>query len=159
MRHQLILIAAIATALGALPALAHQRDPSKAIHCPELARQARTDVLENRMLGLEGRIESLQSRLESLNTRLESFDLDRREALDEAKVSIESVVHDASLTQPEIDAAVDAALTRAQDRAKAVAASAGPALEEAKSVKGELGVLVQQLHTLARGEKQSSDRG
>ncbi len=157
MRPQLILIATVAAALGALPASAHQRDPSKAIHCPELSRQARMEAQENRMLALEGRIESLQSRLDGLNTRLESFDLDRRAALDEAKVSIESAVRDASLSQAEIDAAVAAALAHANDRAKAVAASAGAAQHEAKSVKGELGVLVQQLHTLARSEKPASD--
>ncbi len=152
MRHQLTLAAAIAAIVGASPALAHQRDPSRALNCPSLARQSRMEALE-------GRIESLRSRLDGLDARLESFEADRREALDEAKVSIESAVRDASLSQPEIDAAVSAALARAEGRARTVAASAGAAQEEAKSVRSELGVLMQQLHILARGGKVVSDRG
>ncbi len=151
MRHQLILAVAVAAMFGALPALAHQRDPSKALNCPELR--------QSRMEALESRIELLRSRLDGLDARLASFDTDRREALDGVKASIESAVHDASLSQPELDAAVAAALARADERARTMAASVGAAQEEAKSVRGQLGVLEQQLHTLARGGKAASDRG
>ena len=141
MRHRLIL-SAIAAALMATPALAHQRDPSKS-HCPELARASRMEALESR-------IESLQTRLGGLDVQLQSFDMDRRQALDEVKVSIETAAHDGSLSQPEVDAAVAAALARADERAKAVAALAAPAQQEVRSVQGQIGVLVQQLHALAR---------
>ena len=46
MRHQLILMATVTAALGVLPAAAHQRDPSKATNCPELARQARMEAYQ-----------------------------------------------------------------------------------------------------------------
>lgn len=141
MRFKSMLPALAAAVLVASSALAN---------CPELSSQSRIQALE-------GRIESLHSRLESLDVQLGAFDVERRQALDEVRISIEQVVHDGSLSQSEIDAAVAAAIARADDRARAVAESAAPAQLEARSVRSQLGVLVQQLHTLARSSKPASN--
>jgi hypothetical protein len=134
LRHPLILAAVLW--LGASPALA-------ALDCPSLDR-------ESRMLALETRIESLQMRLDSLDTQVQSFEIDRRQILDEAKTSILAAAHDTSRSRTEMDAAVAAALARADLKAKSVAASAAATHAQMKFLKVQIDVLLQQLHKLAK---------
>jgi polyhydroxyalkanoate synthesis regulator phasin len=149
LRHRLILSVAVLLLAGA-PAVAHQKAPSAALDCPSLSR-------ESKMQTLLGRIEALQMRLDSLDVKLQSFEIDRRQALDEVKASIEAVVRDPSRTQPEIDSAVSAALARADREAKTVAASAASTHAEMKSLKGQIDALMQQLHKLAKASGRSSE--
>lgn len=152
MRLRLILAAAAALALAASPAFARQETAASAIDCPTSAR-------ESQMQALESRIDSLRTRLDSLDMQLQSFEIDRRQALDDIKASVEQVAHDPFRSREELDSAVADALSRADQTAAAFAASADSAHSEMAAVKAQLDALVQQLHTLAKASGSARAEG
>ncbi len=150
MRH-LLFIALAGASLALQPATAHQRVATP-LTCPSTAQETRARHIQER-------IDALQARLDVLDSKLDDFDSDRRDALDEAKVRIEGVARDGSLSPEQINREVAHAIAHADARAKSVAKSASAAHAEKISVKSRMQALEQQLHTLARQEAAVPDDG
>ena len=150
MRH-LLIIALVGAGLALQPAAAHQR-VAATLNCPSTAQETRARHIQER-------IDALQARLDALDSKLDDFDSDRRAALEEAKVRIEGVARNGSLSPAQINQEVTHAIARADARARSVARSASAAQAEKVSVKSRMQALEQQLHSLARQDGAVPDDG
>jgi TolA-binding protein len=134
-------LAAAAVAMLASSSVARANSEAR-LDCPSIASEQKIEALENQLDALDEKLDAMQDQIDQL------ADV-RREALDEAKDRIETLVHDSGLSQERMDAEVAKALAQAEAKGVAAAKAAQALHRSMIEVKTRMAALRQQMHTMA----------